>query len=98
MADYTHAVWRIEAWGMHDGLRDMLGGALDHMDAALRQTGAGETQQAQSTRWVTGNADLVTEGRRLIGDHDPRLTRVSEAQAAAGGAREVARNKRYNQV
>jgi hypothetical protein len=98
MADYTHAVWRFEAWEMHDQLQKTLGGALDHMDAGLRQVGAGKTQRAQSTRWIAGNADLVAEGRKLIGDHDPRLTRVGEAQARAGGVSEVAEQKRYNIV
>jgi hypothetical protein len=98
MADYTHAVWRIEAWDLHDGLNGTLGAALAHMDADLRAVGAGETQRAQSARWITGNTDLATEGRRLIGDHDPRLTRVSEAQARAGGVSEVAARKRYNQL
>jgi hypothetical protein len=97
MADYTHAIWRIEAWNMHDALQKQLGSALDHMDAGLRQVGAGRTQQAQSTSWITGCKDLATEGKQLIGKHDPRLTRVGETQARAGGKDEVSQQKRYNE-
>jgi hypothetical protein len=95
---YTHANWRIETWNMIDGLNDQLGAALDHMHAGLLAVGAGQTQTAQSARWKTGNADLVTQGKQIIGDHDPRLTRVGAAQAAAGGVTEVAQVKRYNHV
>jgi enamine deaminase RidA (YjgF/YER057c/UK114 family) len=98
MAGYTHKIWRIEAWNMHDALQKQIGAALDHMDASLKAVGAGRTQQAQSTRWITGNADLATEGRGLIGDHDPRLTNVSAEQAQAGGVDEVAAKKRYNEI
>ena len=98
MTGYTHRTWRDEAQGMRDQIQKTLGGALEHMHAGLQAVGAGRRQTAQSNRWITGNNDLVTEGARVLEAHDPRLTRVSEAQARAGGVTEVAQRKRYNQL
>jgi hypothetical protein len=93
---YTHAQWRIEAQAITGDLGD-LSGALEHMRAGLVQRQAGVTQLREQARWAAMVSELSTDGNRILGTHDPRQTRVGEAQAAAGGLSEVAGDKRYNQ-
>jgi len=85
MADLTQA------------LGEVLVPALGHMRAGLVGVDAGRTQLAQSARWIVLAAELAAQGDQILGDHDPRLRRVGEAQRAAGGLEEVAGDKRYNQ-
>jgi hypothetical protein len=90
------AIWRTEQHAAHDELTQVLIPALDHMLAGLTAMGAGQTQRRLSARWPALMGDLAAEGQQVIDDHNPRLTRVSEAQSAAGGTAEVAANKRYS--
>lgn len=95
LAGYTHRQWRDEA---QDLIKDLetLQAALQHMSAGLQYVGAGTTQRQEQAKWSTRVGDLTEQGRRVLEAHDGRLTRVGEAQAAAGGQTEVAQNKRYN--
>ena len=94
MAAENHADWRISAWNAHDEIALVLAPALDHMNACLVRAKAGEAQMRLAGQWPAMVTELGTEGKKVIGDHDPRLTLVSEAQAQAGGAREVYGDKR----
>lgn len=93
----NHAVWRAEQHAAYDELTQVLVPALDHMLAAITQMRAGDTQRRLSARWPVLVGELAVEGQRIIDVHNPRLTRVSETQARAGGQREVAGDKRYSQ-
>jgi hypothetical protein len=95
--NYTHAQWRIQAQGLTDALERALVGALTHIHGGLVHVEAGQTQLATSREWIRLVSELGTEGHTILGDHDPRLTHVSQAQQQAGGVREVAGDKRYNQ-
>jgi 5-enolpyruvylshikimate-3-phosphate synthase len=94
---YTHKHWKDMVVDIRDGLQNVLTPALTHMHAGLRRVDAGATQMTQAARFIAMVAELAEEGSRLIGAHDQRLRRVSEAQRAAGGLGEVAGDKRYNQ-
>jgi hypothetical protein len=69
--------------------QDMIAGEHRRRAAAARKL-AGEL-----TGWEQAARDARDTGEQVLKDHDPRLTRVSESQARAGGAREVPRDKRY---
>ena len=97
MTTYTHKDWRIEATGIRDALDQLLAPALEHMRGDLVAMQAGREQLAKSDEFIRIVGELAEEGTRILGDHDARLRRVGEAQAAAGGTREVAGRKRYNQ-
>lgn len=97
MSGYTHRDFRTEATALRDGLRTVLGPALEHRHAGLVQVGAGKTQLANSDSAITAVYELATRGDRILAEHDARLTLVSEAQALAGGVPEVAADKNYNQ-
>lgn len=90
------AIWRTEQHAAQDEL-GTLTAALDHMNADLARMGAGDTQRRLAVQWPPLVEALAAEGEQIIKDHNPRLTRVSEAQAQAGGQREVAASKRYSQ-
>ena len=94
---YTHRHWRTAATGMRDAMDQVLLPALELMQASLIRVQAGATQRRIVARFITMVGDLADEGTRILGDHDQRLRRVSEGQAAAGGTGEVAGDKRYNQ-
>ena len=97
MVAENQAVWRISSWNAHDEIAKVLRPALEHMNACLVRAKAGETQMRLAQQWPVMMTELAGQGERIIGDHDPRLTRVSEAQARAGGAREVYGDKRAAQ-
>jgi hypothetical protein len=97
MTGYTHRHWRIEATGIRDALDQLLVPALEHMRAGLVAVQAGREQRAKAGEFIKLVGELADEGTRILGDHDARLRRVSEAQAAAGGVTEVAGRKRYHQ-
>lgn len=94
---YTHRDWRTFVQEANAAARELLGPALEHRHAGLVRVQAGETQLKNSAAAIRRVHELAAEGERILGDHDARLTRVGEAQAAAGGLSEVAGDKRYNQ-
>lgn len=96
-ANYTHRDWRTFVQQANAAARDLLGPALEHRHAGLVRVQAGETQLRNSAAAIRRVHELAAEGERILADHDARLTRVSEQQAASGGVREVAGDKRYNQ-
>lgn len=98
MAAENHAIWRISHHNVENELTQVLGPALEHMNACLAGWAqAGETQLRLAKQWPVMTTELAGEGKRIVGDYDPGLTRVSEAQSRAGGQREVYGNKRAAQ-
>jgi hypothetical protein len=95
-AGYTHRDWRVAATDMRDALEELLAPALEHMHAGLLTVEGGRTQVTEAARFISLVRELGAEGTRLLGDHDARLRRVGEEQAAIGHD-EVAGDKRYNQ-
>lgn len=95
---YTHRDWRTEAAGIRDALDQVLVPALEHIVADLQRVQAGRTQLQQARQMPRLVGELAGEATTILGDHDQRLRRVGEAQAAAGGVTEVAGDKRYNQA
>lgn len=95
----SHRIWRQEQHAAYDELTEVFVPALDHMLAGITSMGLApeSTQRRLSSQWAPLTTELAAEGKHIIDVHNPRLTKVSEAQAAAGGKREVAANKRYSQ-
>jgi hypothetical protein len=96
-APITHREWAREMAAIRDALDTILVPGLEHMKAGLASVGAGRDQMNEMGTWIGNVGELADEGTNILGDHGPRLRRVSEAQAAAGGVTQVARDKRYNQ-
>lgn len=96
-AQITHREWRKFVQDANAVARDTLGPALEHRHAGLVRVQAGETQIRNSLAAIRRVYELAVMGESILGSHDQRLTRVGEAQAAAGGVSEVAGDKRYNQ-
>ncbi|MGH3290162.1 MAG: hypothetical protein ACRDPD_36685 [Streptosporangiaceae bacterium] len=94
---YTHLDWRTAMTNIRDALDQVLAPGLDHIHADLRRVQAGRTQLTQAGQMTVLVGELGDEATRILGDHDQRLRKVGEAQAAAGGLAEVAGDKRYHQ-
>jgi hypothetical protein len=96
-ASYTHRHWYQEAADIVTALSDVLVPALAHMQADLIAMQAGRAHLATAAGFIEQVGELGREGERVLAAHGPRLARVSETQAQAGGLGEVAADKRYNQ-
>lgn len=94
---YTHKDWRTSVLQLTAGLRERLGGALEHMHRGLLGVDIGDTQRRFSAQCIRQVAELAAEGDELMKRHDMPAIRVGEAQQAAGGLNEVAGDKNYNQ-
>jgi hypothetical protein len=86
--------WRTAMWATQDLARDVLGPALEHMNAALARLPAGQTQRRLTSRWPGWMTEIASQGDRIITTWNPRLTRAADGLAAAGGADEVYGDKR----
>lgn len=81
--------WRTTSEKMYGLTGDTLEPALEHMNASLARSQAGATHARLTARWPVMMAELTEAGRRIVATWNPGLTRVSEAQAGAGGSGEV---------
>jgi hypothetical protein len=96
-ASYTHRHWSQEAADIAGALSDVLTPALAHMHGDLVARQAGRTHLTTAAGFIELVGELGREGARVLAAHGPRLARVGEAQAHAGGVNEVAGDKRYGQ-
>lgn len=91
----THREWRARMGRMINGC-EVLAAAIEQQIAGLVQVGGGETQLAMARASYTLLNNQATTGHRILTDTTYRYMPVAQAQARAGGVREVADDKRYN--
>jgi hypothetical protein len=93
---YTSRAWREE---MHDltseGLRRMLGGALEHMHSGLAGVGAAAAHLEFSQQCQTLIRELAARGDAILGIWQPKAVVMGDALTAAGGME--AEQKEYHQ-
>ncbi|MFG2001649.1 hypothetical protein ACGFNU_21105 [Spirillospora sp. NPDC048911] len=92
---YTHRTWRDE---MGEILLHVAGiyRDLEEMHYSLRRVEAGRTQLTRVAGAITGGHDLMVRGVTYVKSADDRYLPVHEAIKRAGGATEVAQDKRYH--
>ena len=93
---YTHREWRTTMNDLIDVIDKGAGGALEQMAGLAGARHGGAAHMAEIGAAQMALRDVVTSGRYLVSAEDTITGLVAQAQAAAGGVSEVARDKNYN--
>jgi hypothetical protein len=94
---YTDRVWKSDMSSMTGLLSERMAPVMERMLASLKALDAGDTQIRLFTIALGRVSDLATQGHAILTEVGARYNPVNEAQAAAGGLREVYGEKTAHQ-